>query len=556
MSIKTLRKRIALVAVSALGAGLMSVTPALAAIGDVDENTYDIAANAFDGTASSGICADPDTNDNELWSVVGGTVFVENVTNADDATAANDVVRITVSGNAFISAYASNDATDAVAAGNKVLTSTGTAADDEFVESVSVKLTGVAGDVVTVSVASKAAAATSYTTQEVFTINIVAACTTNTVSVADSYVSAQDAAAQTATSNVDDAGATTVVNGGTGYLSVALNTAYGTDLSTAGALEVSATNGAIVAWNEDPTLQVSSDVESDTGADDVVHIEQGTANAYKPLTTVVTVKFNGTVIGSRTFNFRGDAASITVSGLDVGQVGVANNAAPNTNLGDFVVKDSAGNQLAGYTPGIVSSTYNGSGNIYAVIANGASSATAVQTLAWSCTATASTDEIAIVLENDAGNLIVSSPFVAACGGAAYTYSASFDKAAYNQGEIATLTITAKDIAGFAPFKGETVDSAAGVPSIATPQLTAVQALAAADVFNAAGVKTYTFTVGSTAGKYNASVALGYTGNAAVTVPYTVNGDGGVSNAEVLAAIVKLIASINKQIKALQKSLRR
>jgi len=47
-----------------------------------------------------------------------------------------------------------------------------------------------------------------------------------------------------------------------------------------------------------------------------------------------------------------------------------------------------------------------------------------------------------------------------------------------------------------------------------------------------------------------------TPQAAITVPYSIKGDGGVSNAEVLAAIVKLIASINKQIKALQKSLRR
>jgi hypothetical protein len=41
------------------------------------------------------------------------------------------------------------------------------------------------------------------------------------------------------------------------------------------------------------------------------------------------------------------------------------------------------------------------------------------------------------------------------------------------------------------------------------------------------------------------------------VPYTIKASSAsVTNAEVLSAIVKLIASINKQIRALQKSLRR
>jgi len=41
-----------------------------------------------------------------------------------------------------------------------------------------------------------------------------------------------------------------------------------------------------------------------------------------------------------------------------------------------------------------------------------------------------------------------------------------------------------------------------------------------------------------------------------TIGYSIAGDGSVSNTEVLAAIVKLIASINKQIAALQKALKK
>jgi len=46
------------------------------------------------------------------------------------------------------------------------------------------------------------------------------------------------------------------------------------------------------------------------------------------------------------------------------------------------------------------------------------------------------------------------------------------------------------------------------------------------------------------------------GQESITVAYKIAGSGGVSNADVLKAIVSLIASINKQIAALQKALLR
>jgi len=569
---KLFLERVSLVAASTLSFGILSVMPATAAIADVNTDTFDIAANdtvdataaALDGTDSVGICADPDSSNNEVWATVGGLIGV--TYNGDDLLdVPNDVVRFTVTGNASIQGISAGDAASALTNNNKTLTITANADADEDGQAelvladdagLAVRLSGVAGDIVYITVESKGAAATSYTTEEVFTVNIVASCASNTVSVAESFISVQDAAGQTASSNVDDAGASRVANAGTAYISVALNNAYGDNLSVAGALEASATNGVIVNWNSNPSLQVSSDVESDTGADDVVHVQQGLANKNKPVTSVVTIKFNGTVIGSKTIVFTGDAATITVSGVDVGETGVTSAAAPNTNLGDYVVKDSAGNQLANLSPVIDDTTYNGTGNIYAIEVAGASSATAVANLKWSCTATSSTDAVKLKLTNTAGTVIYSNEFTAACGGAAFTYTASLDKATYTQGSIATLTIVAKDASGFAPFKGETVDAAAAVPAIAGAQMTPVAALATTDVFDATGTKTYTFTVGTTAGSYSMAVNLRYTGNAALAVPYTVQGDGSISNAEVLASIVKLIAAINKQIRALQKSLRR
>jgi hypothetical protein len=78
--------------------------------------------------------------------------------------------------------------------------------------------------------------------------------------------------------------------------------------------------------------------------------------------------------------------------------------------------------------------------------------------------------------------------------------------------------------------------------------------------NAAGVKTYTLTVGLatgiTAGTY--STIIDFTGLTAVAatkqtpaIKITTGGDT-TTNADVLKSIVALIASINKQIQALQK----
>jgi hypothetical protein len=147
----------------------------------------------------------------------------------------------------------------------------------------------------------------------------------------------------------------------------------------------------------------------------------------------------------------------------------------------------------------------------------------------------------------------------------YTYTASLDKASYVPGDIATLTITAKDSAGKPAndyqYLGGTTAAGTGATnpvSIAGSNMTAITAPTSVDIF-VSGVKTYKFIVGSTEGSYQLSVDLpkfnsSATPQAAVTVAYKIAGSGGVSNADVLKAIVSLIASINKQIAALQKAL--
>ena len=72
---------------------------------------------------------------------------------------------------------------------------------------------------------------------------------------------------------------------------------------------------------------------------------------------------------------------------------------------------------------------------------------------------------------------------------------------------------------------------------------------AADLFTG-GVRTYKAQA-TTAGTFNAVVSIAGGTTKSATAAYKVSG-GDASNADVLKSIVALIASINKQIQALQK----
>jgi hypothetical protein len=139
-------------------------------------------------------------------------------------------------------------------------------------------------------------------------------------------------------------------------------------------------------------------------------------------------------------------------------------------------------------------------------------------------------------------------------------------------------VTFKDAAGNLANSFQAVDTGSGTPSsspvtdafISAPMLTSV---GSASLFEyntttstrgifvgSAGTKVYTFTVGTstglTEGAYNAVVSYPTVGAATSAAYKVTTGSTGVSNADVLKAIVSLIASINKQIAALQKALLR
>ena len=401
-----------------------------------------------------------------------------------------------------------------------------------------VKLTVNGAGTVTVTQKKKVGSTTS--TIDIKTIYAGTTVKTNVLSVADSYVRVQDSAtAGTLASSVDVATSTSVTNAGTGYVNVRAMDAYAAQLSTSGVIQATATNGAVVAWDAAPSTQVNTAAK--TGTSGVLYVVQGTANENKPVNTTITITFNGVTLATKSIAFSGRAASISVTGVDI-----ALSNGTRTGTYDFVVKDAAGNQLAGVTPTADTTKYTS--QVTAVSVGGSSSATAVQTGGWTCAATSGSSIVRIKHVLSDLSEIYSNEFVAACGLGVNKYTASLDKNSYVPGEIATLTISATDINGAKVADTSTVGS--GV-AISGGGMTAVVAATSADTF-AQGVKTYKFTVGNVNGSYNMIVDLpAYVAtDAAKTVSYKI-ADGAISNAEVLNGIVALISSITKQIEQLQ-----
>jgi len=524
-------KKIATILAAALTSTFLVATPqASAAI----SNGYVLSDTLANGARGVTVLTDTTKAEAGVNSIVALT------TSDTLASTADDYVSLEIAGPAIFGAYTaagSNAATLSLT--NLGKTVTFTAATTTAVNLPSPVLVNVTGEG-TVTITQKKKVGSTISTIDIKTIYASTTAKTNILSVADSFVRVQDTStAGTLASSVDVAGSTTVVDGGTGYVNVLTKDGYGATLSTSGVLQATATNGAIVAFDAAPTVEVSATAK--TGVGGVLYVKQGTANAGKPVNTTITVTFNGTVLATKNITFTGKAAAISVTGVDIALAGGA-----RTGTYDFVVKDSAGNQLAGITPTADTTKYTA--QVTAVSVGGASSSTAVATGGWTCASTSGSSVVRIKHVLSDLTTIYSNEFVAACGLGVNKYTASLDKNSYVPGEIATLTISATDINGAKVADTSTVGANV---SIVGGGLTAIAAATSTDTF-AQGTKTYKFTVGNVNGNFNLVVDLpAYAStDSAKTVSYKI-ADGAVSNAEVLNGILALIASINKQILALQ-----
>ncbi len=551
MSIKTLRKRIALVAVSALGAGLMSVI-AVPSANAADTALY-LGANSSLGATMSATKAS-----NTSYGLIAGdgdisatdtATMLSSGTLGLHSTAGDGISVLTVSGGRIV---ASSGATTATAI---TVNTSGTVAGTASTAVGQYQVVPNAGSTsITIKLydaATAATASTGGTLVATLVVTVTDATSVGKFAPSLSFVKVSNNSTNSAvTDNNENATHRTVANGSAGYIVMTLKDETNTAMPSTTLVSATATGGAVVSLDGGSTYATAASASYGSNGYFNVIVAQAVANT--PVTAgVVTVSVNGVVFATRTIKIVGDVDKITLGDQSIGARSTDNAAAFY-----LYMLDSAGNLVSGKTP---TATANSTSDVVSAVTVAASDSYTLPTAqAFACSATRGKGNIQYSFTNSRGQTILSNVLPVVCAGGVYTYTASLDAAAIAQGGVATLTITAKDSQGNPVHDYATLG--AGQSVSCGSQLTAVTAPSSGDTFTN-GVKKYTFTAGTTAGNYNCVVSLAAYNDstvpqAAVTVPFSIKGDGSVSNAEVLAAIVKLIASINKQIKALQKSLRR
>jgi hypothetical protein len=533
MSTKTLKKRIAVIAVSALTAGVMSV--ATAPVANAAAGDY---ATANQTINSIGLLAAP-------TFVNGSTTMTATLLSTGRlnlSTAASTAYFVVSAGGSITSAT-----TLTSISGDQKKYTSGSGHD------FSITPVGAAGTTFTVS---------GYTDNTLATLTSRITVTIAGSSVAGVVAASESGAFWTATANgevtADTADENKTTVGTPLFLDVDVADAYGSAITvTTGSLIVTATAGANVAVGTNPTTNGTFTQAVTNANPDTTFIRVSEATAGAGWAGTITVTYNGVVIATKSGTITGAPAKITLTAKKVGK----NDGNPTSQALEYQATDAAGNiVVVGFNDITLGSSSN-----KAIISNAAGEVVNSSSAAGKATVTcasAATGSASVAVQTlVAGVPLLSNAVSVNCGGAAAIYTASFDKATYAQGDIATLTVAFKDAKGVPANSIDAVSNAsAGVDSnivITANQMERVTSHVASTKTNVSGNVVYTFTVGTSsgaiAGKYNALVSFPtQTLGTTQTVAYEVTGSGAVSNADVLKSIVALIASINKQIQALQK----
>ena len=620
MSKSTIRKRIALTATTALFAGMLTVTSvpvASATHPNAGGTTFNAALGTVDASMGVSVVASNGTTA-AMPTDVGGTSATQKGLLAKD-TSSGTAQTATILAGGQVAFYAKVTTSSAFTATGGSFSSAGNYSNTAYASSVYnssntqvvIPFTALQANATTTAVGTLWTAPTTVGTYTVslltgnytnssgnktipdidnlpptlsgqITVSVVAASAGGSFSAAYSacqtsvYLAALSSAALV--NGVDST--YSMANGASWAIAMKLRDGYNANLS-AGNIVASATNGALLSWGTAGTVTAtplagtgSTVVAYRTGELDALRISQPTAGA--PLTTTVTITYNGATVCTKTVSIAGKVASLEVSNIQTQDLSLGTHSTDLDESGrtggqlfQVVAKDSAGNRVATSGLGTFSadsaSLLAAGGVVLAASVPDATSATLVSSSSkysystglYTCGAAAGSAKMKLKFTTTSTGEAVTSPeFTLRCADNPYTYTASWDKASYVQGDLATLTVK------FLDSKGNAANNVVsyGYSTIVAPMLTAVSATGAASVSDNAGVKTYTFTVGTstgmTAGTYTSIIDFtGLTAVAAVksTPTYKLSAaTTDVEFSEILKSVVALIASINKQIQALQK----
>ena len=558
MSTMTLRKRISLVAVSALTAGLLTVVAPQAANAGLTDAT-NVAPNSTNGaagavtsdtssagTGSVGLLAqsgEGTTQTAVLLSTGTVAVFLAAPTTSVTATASitggifSAVSGGTVTGTSLAAATASSTNT---ALGLLAKPSSGST---KMVINLNTK---DSSDVETLS--------------KRITVTVVATSVYNVYS--PTYSWARWGAGDGTETAVTDATSTNYTTS-TGLRlkgSVLLVDAYGNVLTSAntGLLTATVTAGAKVnlgSNSADGTTTFDSNSTTAGASNGAIPFNIIQTDTDVPWNGTVTFSFDGTVIATKSGIITGEVAKVTMSSPKIGAV-----SGSNTEAALIAYEDAKGNAV--YP---TSGTSAVSASLNSVVTGMSVGTYPVVGVTGKITITCATSGSANGLQmehlNSSGTKILSNKWDAGCSTAPYTVTGSWDKASYTPGSIATLTLSYKDIYGNKANAYDSISvSAANTTMTITgaPSATPVTAIGNDKPDGVTGAKTYQFVVGSTEGDFVAvvvptEIVENNSAQKNLSLPYTVKAaTTSVSNADVLKSIVALIASINKQIQALQK----
>ena len=540
MSTKTMKQRIALVAASALTAGFLSVVAMPAANAAA---AGEIASISGTGILSESLTGRTTTKTATLLKTGSLTVAVN---------AASGYYTVT-SGAVITGSAGTSDVVDADQTGF-----TSGNADNTF----TITPQGAVGSTFTITGYASTAMASIV---HVLTVTIAGASVAAVPTVADSIIVWNSDGTTANTTGVENAtyAATTYTN--PLYLMINLKDAYGTSLTAAtGGLIATASAGAVLKQGDNAVSGkgTTSTVVATGDLDDLyISVYETTAGAGWAGT--VTISYNGVTLATKSGKITGAPASLTISAKKVGT-----NSTTSTDAIGYQVKDTAGNNVVVSRSSILFSSSTNALMLGAVAAGTADNTTSAEgNITPTCTASSSlygTANLVLSYTLPNGATIKSNALPFTCGGSAVAYTASWDKAAYAQGDVAKLTVQFKDSkGGVANSYGIVSDATTADQAITANQMERVTAHTVSMKPDSKGQVVYTFTVGTStgvvAGKYNAVVSFPTTntagaalGTANVAASYEVQASGAVSNADVLKSIVALIASINKQIQALQK----
>jgi hypothetical protein len=574
MSTKTLHKRVSLAAISAVGAALLTLVPISSAnatgilvIGSNGNVAFPAAINCANTTSMSrGL-----------------------VTQTGTGTTITATMLQTGSLAVFVPATA-NVLNDLVVSGGTINLATGDTTDPTLNGSLT-KATSASGKNICAQVVPNVGVTTMYiysysgpssasSPVGVATVSVAAAGTAGAVSVAQSTLAIQNNASENVlhpTNGLDSLTGGSIVYGSTGSLYVRARDAYQVGVNSSGGAIVTATNGALVKWSSlFPTQPTDVTSKDWTSANHYI----GVKCAATTKTTTVTVTVDAVVLGSKTFKCLGDIATITAKagGVQSTTTAGATTWASDVDRGSLLsyeVKDADGNLI----PEPTAVAYREGANAFVTSATIAQAQSASRVALgkggygyWTCSGLEGSASVTLSALNTLGVRITSNAVTLKCAEDAATYTVSSNKASYETGDVAEFTVTLKTKTGTVVNDMQNMASSYTASSVAactagartTPTLSSgafaslVTTPACGDQ-PTDGVIKYKALIGQDAGKYTVAFSIpaldGNTYGAApqtLTINVTKAGGAEVSNAEVLKSIVSLIASINKQIQALQK----